>query len=412
MASESDTTSEESAEGGVHRLRDIVVEEVSLVDRAANKRRFIVVKRSDVMTDTQTDGSARAGAKKKPTKTPPVARRRAHSVSGSEGAEGTTRRPPSAEDEEDDEEDDEIDKADDEEEDEDEEDEDVETDKADEEEDDEEEADEDEEDEDVEADKADDEDEDDEEEADEDVETDKADEDDDDGDEEDEETIKSTDDADGDSGRASARRGNASKTETPALALSPAMKQALLPPITQALERLLGIAKRVNRTNASDRDDIAAELGQVGGLLDGIAKQLPAAHTNADVAKAGARMARGRLDRFQKALATLSELLKELTAAGKRPALTANAKPSREVRQKTAAVPGLGALVVSVSELTKAVQRQQAEIVGLRKTRATSNAIPVEGERRTAKQDVSWPLDMNRPITRDTVGKSVSFYED
>jgi hypothetical protein len=28
---------------GVHRLRDIVVEEVSLVDRAANQRRFLVV---------------------------------------------------------------------------------------------------------------------------------------------------------------------------------------------------------------------------------------------------------------------------------------------------------------------------------------------------------------------------------
>ena len=34
-------------ENDVHRLLDIVVEEVSLVDRAANKRRFLVVKRSD-----------------------------------------------------------------------------------------------------------------------------------------------------------------------------------------------------------------------------------------------------------------------------------------------------------------------------------------------------------------------------
>jgi hypothetical protein len=34
-------SSEDDADG-VHRLRDIVVEEVSLVDRAANKRRFLV----------------------------------------------------------------------------------------------------------------------------------------------------------------------------------------------------------------------------------------------------------------------------------------------------------------------------------------------------------------------------------
>ena len=32
-----------------HRLVDMVVEEVSLVDRAANKHRFLIVKRSDLM---------------------------------------------------------------------------------------------------------------------------------------------------------------------------------------------------------------------------------------------------------------------------------------------------------------------------------------------------------------------------
>jgi len=36
---------------GVHRLIDMVVEEVSLVDRAANKHRFLIVKRNDAMDD-------------------------------------------------------------------------------------------------------------------------------------------------------------------------------------------------------------------------------------------------------------------------------------------------------------------------------------------------------------------------
>lgn len=46
MANEGSAMRQASADGesGVHRLRDIVVEEVSLVDRAANKRRFLVVK--------------------------------------------------------------------------------------------------------------------------------------------------------------------------------------------------------------------------------------------------------------------------------------------------------------------------------------------------------------------------------
>jgi hypothetical protein len=44
------------AEDDVHRLRDILVEEVSLVDRAANKRRFLLVKREDDMSELRSDG--------------------------------------------------------------------------------------------------------------------------------------------------------------------------------------------------------------------------------------------------------------------------------------------------------------------------------------------------------------------
>ena len=40
--------------GAKFRLHDIIVEEVSLVDRAANKRRFLVVKRGKNMTNTKT----------------------------------------------------------------------------------------------------------------------------------------------------------------------------------------------------------------------------------------------------------------------------------------------------------------------------------------------------------------------
>ena len=47
----------------VHRLLDIVVEEVSLVDRAANKQRFLIVKRSDDMNDTTENSSDATTAK-------------------------------------------------------------------------------------------------------------------------------------------------------------------------------------------------------------------------------------------------------------------------------------------------------------------------------------------------------------
>lgn len=45
------TTQSHHAKDGVHRLIDMVVEEVSLVDRAANKHRFLIVKRDDAMDD-------------------------------------------------------------------------------------------------------------------------------------------------------------------------------------------------------------------------------------------------------------------------------------------------------------------------------------------------------------------------
>jgi len=53
----------DSREPGVHRLVDMVVEEVSLVDRAANKRRYLLVKRSDDVAgtdNTETDTEADA----------------------------------------------------------------------------------------------------------------------------------------------------------------------------------------------------------------------------------------------------------------------------------------------------------------------------------------------------------------
>lgn len=51
-------TQHRKADGPVNRLLDILVEEVSLVDRAANEHRFLIVKRDTPMADTQTDTDA------------------------------------------------------------------------------------------------------------------------------------------------------------------------------------------------------------------------------------------------------------------------------------------------------------------------------------------------------------------
>lgn len=50
-------TTEMHKADGVHRLVDMVVEEVSLVDRAANKHRFLIVKRDEAMDDNKTQNT-------------------------------------------------------------------------------------------------------------------------------------------------------------------------------------------------------------------------------------------------------------------------------------------------------------------------------------------------------------------
>src|SRR5512141_1360888 len=99
MADEGNTARQTSSDGesGVHRLRDIVVEEVSLVDRAANKRRFLVVKRSEGMSGDSGESGVEK-AKKKPEDEPTEeekARRPADEGGEEDGADGAekARRP-------------------------------------------------------------------------------------------------------------------------------------------------------------------------------------------------------------------------------------------------------------------------------------------------------------------------------
>ena len=66
------------ADRAVHRLLDMVVEEVSLVDRAANQHRFLIVKRSEPMdqdTAAAADAAARAPSRV-PSAIAPTRRRR------------------------------------------------------------------------------------------------------------------------------------------------------------------------------------------------------------------------------------------------------------------------------------------------------------------------------------------------
>jgi len=368
MADEDNATRQAAAEreSGVHRLRGIVVEEVSLVDRAANKRRFLVVKRSGEMADNgnpkspreagegPTGEAARGGKKSKPKPDAEVDKARPRAMrAASEDDEDETekaRRPQSAGGEDDDEdEDDEVD-----------------------------------------ADKA------------------APDEDDDDDDEKDTTKADKTRPREkagagtsgGDVG--GSRQGRSKPAEKADdeddLVLPPAVKTAVLRVLAQALERLMGVANRVKEAEEPDDEtdvevpeDLASELDDIGELLEDIGEQLADPAAKADgkkpgaakagsakggVAKAGRRMAKDRLDRFQKALALLSDVLKELTEA-KAPA-DPTAGAAENPLAKHNAAPGMRELAASLGELTELMKRQGDELVRFRKTHATSNAIPAK----------------------------------
>ncbi len=380
-------------EDGLHRLRDIVVEEVSLVDRAANKRRFLVVKRSGDMPD---DGEL--GAEVKPDGrrglTAEVRVEKAKKKPKAEAEDGETekaRRRPVADDGED------------------------ETEKA----------------------RRKDDDEDVEkarrrasaEDEEEDAEKARGDEDDEEEEGEDDEDCEDTEKARSRSkptvgGRPEANEefdeGIAEKANAGKLVVPKPVKEAVLRAVTEALERLMSVAKRVKE--ASETGDkvkaplpgaVAREIDAIAELIEGIGKSFPSPASKAAVAKAGARMAKDRLDRFQKALALLSEVLKELTDAKKPCDPTAGAAEDKVAKRDAEAVPGMGQLVASIGELTRVVKRQEDELARIRQARGVSNAIPVDGGgRRAEPQEVSWPLDMNRPISRDSVAKAVSFFDE
>ena len=285
MTDTSQSTDESQA---IHRLRDIVVEEVSLVDRAANKRRFLVVKRSDAMAD-------------------------ANSVDDEEDdteSEDTVVKPKKAAGE-----------------------------------------------------------------------------------------SEADESADEDTAEASPEKTKPPKKKKQA--------KGSLDTVTEALKRLMVVAKGLQQ--APDMD-VATELESVASLLH----KKDAAKD--PVLKAGARMARGRLERFHKAIELLSTILEELTAtddAEESEAVpTAGAAEAKPVTDTADASPVISELVAEMQKLARVVKRQDEELSGLRQTRGVSNAIQVDGARRAEPQEVSWPFDMNRPISRDKVRKEVSFFDE
>lgn len=146
-----------------------------------------------------------------------------------------------------------------------------------------------------------------------------------------------------------------------------------------------------------------AEAAQAATEAEPVEARCGSEHMNKkDVAKAGAKMSKDRFARFEQALATLGSILAEL-----KPAQMAASEPAPMAKADDT----VARMAAMVSSLTGVVQAQGQELATLRKARSVGNALSPEAAPRHDEEHVSWPLDMNSPVTRDGVNKTESFFD-
>ncbi len=169
---------------------------------------------------------------------------------------------------------------------------------------------------------------------------------------------------------------------------------------------------------------------QMRATLDNVGKVLGSDKVvKAVVLKVGAKMAKDRFARLQTAYNQLGALIGELgpamAPAGAPPAGgaalgkagKADEKAEKEKAEKANAelVAKFEALLAPIVDGLKsvgvAVTKQQSDIVTLQKSRGAGNAARVEKSGGSSVElDHSWPLDMNAPVTKETVSKTESFF--
>lgn len=155
---------------------------------------------------------------------------------------------------------------------------------------------------------------------------------------------------------------------------------------------------------------------QMRAALDNIGKVLGhSSVTKASIAKVGAKMAKDRFARLQTAYNQLGSLIGELgtTVAPTAPAIGKTAKGETADLMK-ALEAMLTPVIAGVNAMGVVVKQQRDEIATLQKSRGAGHASRVEksGPASASNPDLSWPLDMNAPVTKDNVAKTESFFGD
>ncbi len=156
-------------------------------------------------------------------------------------------------------------------------------------------------------------------------------------------------------------------------------------------------------------------------------------YKRAAIHKLGAKMSKDRFSRLQQALGVLTNLVGELAPqagdpgggdAPPAPALGKAVPPGKDDKKKPPtmtksdeALEAIGKAITKLSDgltqVATTVKTLTGDVSKIQKSRAPGNAIGAEGGAGAPEaKPHSWPMDMTRPITRDTVAKTESYFDD
>jgi len=182
---------------------------------------------------------------------------------------------------------------------------------------------------------------------------------------------------------------------------------------TTALEALTNAIEQLGQVGDADSTPIVSELAEelaevAGQLASSAGVESPEVSGQVSSVVDGVR---AMLSDVSGLLASSSEKNADSAQAAVEPApaseAAAAADASSEVGKQLASV------ATSLRGLTDVVKEQAQRLTKLEKGVGLPNSrqAPEAPATRPAKEDVSWPLDMNRPMDRESVDKTISFHD-
>ena len=178
---------------------------------------------------------------------------------------------------------------------------------------------------------------------------------------------------------------------------------------TAILERLTSAVEMLGEATDDDADQILIELA--GELSEAAAELAEAAGVAEDEEEAGKAVKSASV---ADTVASVRALLGEVTTM----LGTAKAVDTEVVEPPSPAAPAdaqvskqLDGIATSLRTLTGAVKEQGQRLARVEKGTGVPNSRTHDERPPAREEEVGWPLDLNRPLGRDSVDKATSFHD-